>query len=124
MTGCQLGSHQRILGEERIHKYTHTNHKLSDLNIKYYKFSSSFNTTEFCSRKVNVDAEVIHSMIEGQLLSLRCHPHKRSTPRGSPSTGYNRPKSRSPTGSRPQHHQKGEKNYLYTVRSIRQNLSN
>jgi hypothetical protein len=28
-----------ILAEVRIHKYTHTNHKLNTLNIKYYNFS-------------------------------------------------------------------------------------
>jgi hypothetical protein len=40
-----------ILDEARIHKYTHINHKLNALNIKYYNFDSSFNITEFCSRK-------------------------------------------------------------------------
>jgi hypothetical protein len=48
MTGCYPGSYRRILDEARIHKYTHTNHKLSALNIKYYKFGSNF-ATEFCS---------------------------------------------------------------------------
>jgi hypothetical protein len=41
-----------ILDEVRIHKYTHINHELSALNIKFYNFGSSFDTTEFCSRKV------------------------------------------------------------------------
>jgi hypothetical protein len=36
-----------ILGEARIHKYTHTNNKLSILNIKYYKLSSNFDTWSF-----------------------------------------------------------------------------
>jgi hypothetical protein len=34
MMGCYLGSHRMVLGEVRIHKYTHTNNKLSALNIK------------------------------------------------------------------------------------------
>jgi hypothetical protein len=46
-----------ILDEARILKYTHINHKLSNLNIKYYNFYSSFDTTEFCSGKLHVDAE-------------------------------------------------------------------
>jgi hypothetical protein len=52
-----------ILDEAGIHKYTHTNHNLSVLNIKYYKFDSSFDTTEFYSRNINVDAETIYSTI-------------------------------------------------------------
>jgi hypothetical protein len=52
-----------ILDEARIHKYTYINHKLSALNIKLYHFGSSFDTTEFYSRKLYVDAEAIHSMI-------------------------------------------------------------
>jgi hypothetical protein len=51
MVSCYLVSCRRILDEARIHKYTHTNNKLSALNLKYYKFSSSFDTIEFCSRK-------------------------------------------------------------------------
>jgi hypothetical protein len=35
-----------ILNKARIHKYTHTNHELSALNIKYYNFGSCFDTTE------------------------------------------------------------------------------
>jgi hypothetical protein len=35
----------------KIHKYTHANHKLNALNIKYYNFGSSFDTTEFCPNK-------------------------------------------------------------------------
>jgi hypothetical protein len=38
-----------ILDKARIHKYTHTKHKLSTLNIKHYNYGSSFDTTEFCS---------------------------------------------------------------------------
>jgi hypothetical protein len=60
----------RILDEARIHKYTHVNHKLNNLNIKYYNFGSSFDTTEFYSRKLHVDAEAKHSMIQGQHLTL------------------------------------------------------
>jgi hypothetical protein len=44
MTGCYPRSCRRILDETRIHKYTHTNHKLSAINIKYYKFSLNFDT--------------------------------------------------------------------------------
>jgi hypothetical protein len=33
-----------IFDEARIRKYTLTNHKLSGMNIKYYKFSSNFDT--------------------------------------------------------------------------------
>jgi hypothetical protein len=63
---------------------TSTNIKLSTLNIKYYNFGSSFDTIEFCSGNVHIDAEVIHSMIQGQHLALRCHPHKWSMRTGSP----------------------------------------
>jgi hypothetical protein len=108
-----------IIGEGRIRNYTHTNYRLSDLNIKYYKFDSSFNTTEFCSRKVNVYAEAIYSTIQGQHLILRCHSQKRSMSKGSPSTGSNHPKSGSPTGCRTRHRRKEGKYYLHTVRSIR-----
>jgi hypothetical protein len=52
-----------ILDEVRIHKYTYTNYKLNALNIKYYNFGSSFETTEFCSRKLYMDAEAINLMI-------------------------------------------------------------
>jgi hypothetical protein len=34
-----------------MEEYTQTNHKLSTLNLKYYKFDSNFDTTEFCNRK-------------------------------------------------------------------------
>jgi hypothetical protein len=36
-----------ILNEARIHKYAYINHKLSALDIKYYKFGSIFDITEF-----------------------------------------------------------------------------
>jgi hypothetical protein len=87
MMDCQPRSCRRILDEARIHKYTHTNHELSTMNIKYYNFGSCFYTTEFCSRKVHIDAEVIHSTIQGQHLTLRCCPQKWSTPIGSPNMG-------------------------------------
>jgi hypothetical protein len=54
-----------ILDEAKIHKYTHIKYKLSALNIKYYNFDLSFDTTEFYSRIVNIDAEAKHSMIQG-----------------------------------------------------------
>jgi hypothetical protein len=63
-----------IFDEAGIHKYTHTNHELNALNIKYYNFGSSFDTTKFCSRNVQVDAEAIHPMIQEQHLALRCRP--------------------------------------------------
>jgi hypothetical protein len=40
------------------------------MNTKYYKFGSRFDTIEFCSGNVNVDAETIHSSIQGQNLAL------------------------------------------------------
>jgi hypothetical protein len=40
-----------IFDEARIHKYTHTNHKLSAPKLKYYKVGLNFDTTEFCSGK-------------------------------------------------------------------------
>jgi hypothetical protein len=52
-----------IIGEGRIHNYTHTNYRLNTLNIKYYKFGSSFDTTEFYRENVNVDVKMLHSMI-------------------------------------------------------------
>jgi hypothetical protein len=52
-----------ILDEARIHKYTHANHTLSALNIKYYSFSSSCDTIEFCGEKLHVDAEATHLTI-------------------------------------------------------------
>jgi hypothetical protein len=55
--GCQLGLCRRILDEARIHKYTYTNYQLSALNIKYYNFGSSFDTTEFYNENIHVDAE-------------------------------------------------------------------
>jgi hypothetical protein len=54
-----------ILDETRMHKYTHTNHKLNDLNIKYYNFDSSFDITGFAVKNVHIDAEAKHSMIQG-----------------------------------------------------------
>jgi hypothetical protein len=48
---------KRIFDEARIHKYTYTNYQLSALNIEYYNFGSIFDTTEFCSENVHVDAE-------------------------------------------------------------------
>jgi hypothetical protein len=42
--GCYPRSCRRILDEARIYKCTHTNYKLSYLNIKYYKFGSNFDT--------------------------------------------------------------------------------
>jgi hypothetical protein len=51
MMGYYPGSCRRILDEARIQKYTHTNHKLSALNLKYYKFGSNFDTMEFYSGK-------------------------------------------------------------------------
>jgi formamidopyrimidine-DNA glycosylase len=44
MMGCYPESCRMILDEERIHKYIHTNHILSVLNIKYYKFNLNFDT--------------------------------------------------------------------------------
>jgi hypothetical protein len=85
------------------------------MNIKYYNFCSSFDTIEFCSGKFHVDAEVIHSMLQGQHLALRCRPQKRSTSMGSPSVGPT-VESGPPTGNRYRHHQKGEKSYLHIVR--------
>jgi hypothetical protein len=63
-----------ILDEARIHKYTHTNYKISAMNIKYYNFGSSFDTIEFCSRKLHVDTKMIHSTIQGQHLALKWCP--------------------------------------------------
>jgi hypothetical protein len=59
-----------ILGEARIHKYTHTNHELSALDIKILPIEFKFRYIEFCSGIVNVDTEVIHLMIQGQHLAL------------------------------------------------------
>jgi hypothetical protein len=42
ITICYIESYRRILNEVRIHKYTHINHKVSALNIKYYKFDLNF----------------------------------------------------------------------------------
>jgi hypothetical protein len=39
--------------------------QLSAMNIKYYNFGSSFNTIEFYSEKLHVDAEAMHLMIQG-----------------------------------------------------------
>jgi hypothetical protein len=44
MMGYYLGLRPRIFYKVKIHKYTHINNKLSDLNIRYYKFSSNFDT--------------------------------------------------------------------------------
>jgi hypothetical protein len=93
---------------------TSTNIKLSTLNIKYYNFGSSFDTIEFCSGNVHIDAEVIHSMIQGQHLALRCHPHKWSMRMGSPSTGPT-VESRPLTGNHPRHDWKREKNYMHKL---------
>jgi hypothetical protein len=56
-------------------------------------------------------------MIQGQHLALRCCPQKRPIPMGSPSTRSNSQESGPPTDSHPQCHQKGEENYLDTVKS-------
>jgi hypothetical protein len=47
----------------RIHKYIHTNHELSVLNIKILQFELKFRYIEFCSGIINIDVEAIHSMI-------------------------------------------------------------
>jgi hypothetical protein len=39
------------------------------MNIKYYKFDSSFDTSEFYSENVYVDVETIYSTIQGNTLS-------------------------------------------------------
>jgi hypothetical protein len=44
-------------------------------------------------------------------------------PTGFLSTGSNHPESRPPTSNHPQHHRKGDENYLHTVISTRQNLA-
>jgi hypothetical protein len=41
---------------------------------KYYNIYSNFDTTKFRSDKVYIDAEAIHSMIQGQHLILRYRP--------------------------------------------------
>jgi hypothetical protein len=38
--------------------------------MNYYNFGSSFDTAKFAAENVHVDAEVIHSMIQGQHLAL------------------------------------------------------
>jgi hypothetical protein len=118
MTGYYPGSCQRILGEAISHKYTHAYHNLSAMNIKYYKFGSSFVHQSFAVEKVHIDAKAIQSMIEGQHHTLRCHPQKRSTSTGSSSTGPT-VESGPLAGNRRWHHRKGDKNYLDIVRSIR-----
>jgi hypothetical protein len=51
--------------------------------MNYYNFGSSFDTTEFVAENIYIDAEVIHSTIQGQHLALRCRHQKRSTSTGS-----------------------------------------
>jgi hypothetical protein len=68
-----------ILDEARIHDYTHTNHKLNVLNIKYYDFGSNFDIIEFAVKNVHVNTAAKHSTIQGQHLTIRCRPQKRST---------------------------------------------
>jgi hypothetical protein len=58
-----------ILDKVRICKYTYTNHNISALNLNYYKFGSNFDTTEFSSGKINIEAEAIYSMIQRQHLA-------------------------------------------------------
>jgi hypothetical protein len=71
---CHTGLRRMILGKARIHKYTHTNHELSALDIKILPIEFKFRYIEFCSGIVNVDTEVIHLMIQGQHLALWYHP--------------------------------------------------
>jgi hypothetical protein len=52
-----------ILYEVRIHKYTHIKHELSILKIKILQFEFKFWYIKFYSGIVNIDVEVIHSMI-------------------------------------------------------------
>jgi hypothetical protein len=120
MMGYYLGSCRRILDEARIHKYTHINHKLNTLNIKYYKFSSSFDTQSFA-------AEITHRCRSDTLddtIAAHC-------PKMPPSEMVNAygllvwdltVESGPLTGSRPRHQQKEEKNYLHTVRSTKQSV--
>jgi hypothetical protein len=42
--GYCRGNVVAIMTLEVSHKYTHLNHKLSALKLKYYKFGSNFNT--------------------------------------------------------------------------------
>jgi hypothetical protein len=61
-----------------------------------------------------MDEEAKHSMIQGQHLALRCHPQKRSTPMGSPSTDPT--VEYGPlTGNHHRHHQKEQKSYLHKL---------
>jgi hypothetical protein len=86
------------------------------LKLNYYNFSSNFDIyIKFCSEIVNVDAEVIHSMIHMRHRALRCCPQQWSTPMAPSNMGSNHPESGPPTNSRPQHHWKGKKNYLHKL---------
>jgi hypothetical protein len=71
---CHTRSCGRILGEVRIHKYIHTNHELSVLNIKILELKFKFRYIEFCREIINVDVEAIHSTIHMRHLALRCRP--------------------------------------------------
>jgi hypothetical protein len=84
------------------------------MDLNYYKFGSNSVIIEFTAN-INVEAEAIHSIIQGQHLALRCRPQKRSMPTVSPSTGSNHWEFGPPTGNSPRHRRKGEKNYLSTV---------
>jgi hypothetical protein len=74
-----------------------------------------FDTSKFMQRKINDKWKLILSTIHGRHHALRCHPQQQSTPMVPPSTGSNRQESGSSTGSRPQHHRKGERSYLHTI---------
>jgi hypothetical protein len=62
-----------------------------------------------------MDAEVNHSMVQGQHLTLRCHPQQRSMPMAPPSIVGTRQESGPPTDRYPRLPQKGERNYLHIV---------
>jgi hypothetical protein len=110
------GSRLRILSEARIHKYMHTSHNNSVLNMKLLQFKGSNSIHQSsCSGIINDKRKLILSTIHGRHHALRRRPQQQSTPMAPPNMGPNRQEFRPPTGSRPRYHQKGERSYLHTI---------
>jgi hypothetical protein len=100
----------------RIHKYIHTSHNNSVLNIKLlqFKVSNSIHQSS-CSGIINDKQKLILSMKHGRHYALRRRPRQQSTPMLPPNTEHNHQESEPPTGSRSRHHRKGQRSYLYTI---------
>jgi hypothetical protein len=110
------GSRRGILDEAKIHKYMHISPNYSVLNIELLQFKclNSIHQSSY-SGIINDKRKLILLIIHRWHHALRHRPQQQSIPMASPSIGYNHQESGPPTGSRPRHHRKGERNYIHII---------